>query len=166
MIRRQGEKMQAAGIGFDGDPPEYREPRDLSGRGKRRLSTVHNVSASRIEWLFAHSMIQEHQLQAARRLKHDSDMGQILGYAALSAVPGTGGTSRLSDAKLDASARVRAVCDALGGASSEGWRVVYFVVVEELRIGEVARRHQCASESVMGALRVALNVAARHYGLL
>lgn len=152
-------------IGYDGQIPEMHAARDLYGRGKRRL-VRHNVNASRIEWLFSHDVIQKHQLDAGRKLQYDALMSEMNGYARLSAVPGTGGSRRLSDAKLDAAARVRAVCEALGGSNSEGWRILQLVVIEEVIAREVGRRYGLSTAAVCGALRVALNVAARHYGML
>jgi hypothetical protein len=152
--------------GHDGFPPELIEARDPYGKGKRSAPVAQNVNASRIEWLAAHDVIQPHQLEAGRRLQQDWNMGQIAGYATLSALPGSGGSQRPADARLDALSRVGAACKALGGPSCEDWRVVYFVVIEEVTLGEVERRHKAPRGSASGALRVALNVLARFYGLL
>src|ERR1700693_6063906 len=69
-----------SGPGYDGSPPEFREARDVEGKGKRAAELgPQNIRVDRLEWLLAHRRIDVAQHAAGRRLQHDSDIAEIRG---------------------------------------------------------------------------------------
>ncbi len=79
----------AKAIGYDGNPPEFREARDLAGKGKRKSELgPQNIRVDRIEWLLSHKRIDVAQHSAGRKLQHDSELAQIGSYAMLTDVKG------------------------------------------------------------------------------
>ncbi len=87
--------IMARAIGYDGNPPEFREARDLAGKGKRKSELgPQNIRVDRIEWLLAHKRIDLAQHSAGRKLQHDSELAQIGSYAILTDVKGGSGTNR------------------------------------------------------------------------
>src|SRR5258707_12968505 len=106
----------ARAIGYDGNPPEFREARDLAGKGKRKSEFgPQNIRVDRIEWLLAHKRIDLAQHAAGRKLQHDSELAQIGSYATLTVVKEGSGTNRLPYLKCDAIARVNATRRNVGG---------------------------------------------------
>lgn len=154
--------------GCDGNPQIMREPRDIPGRGKRKIEGTQNINVDRLEWYQAHGHTEQFHTDAGRQLQHDCELAQIGGYASM----GSGGArsvrlvpSNLPDAKCDAIARVNRARDALEPGV---WRLLELVVIDNLAL-EVAgyrlwRRHIRKHDRVK-ALVYALDQLAKHYGM-
>ncbi len=155
----------ARAIGYDGNPPEFREARDLAGKGKRKSEFgPQNIRVDRIEWLLAHKRIDLAQHSAGRKLQHDSELAQIGSYAILTDVKGGSGTNRLPDLKCDAIARVNAA-RAHVGSKGVGWRILELVVIENLSLEKAAAMMRIHSRGALPALQGALDALAAHYKL-
>ncbi len=155
----------ARAIGYDGNPPEFREARDLAGKGKRKSELgPQNIRVDRIEWLLAHKRIDLAQHSAGRKLQHDSELAQIGSYAILTDVKGGSGTNRLPDLKCDAIARVNAA-RAHVGSKGVGWRILELVVIENLSLEKSAAMMRIHSRGALPALQGALDALAAHYKL-
>jgi len=155
----------ARAIGYDGNPPEFREARDLAGKGKRKSEFgPQNIRVDRIEWLLAHKRIDLAQHSAGRKLQHDSELAQIGSYAILTDVKGGSGTNRLPDLKCDAIARVNAA-RAHVGSKGVGWRILELVVIENLSLEKSAAMMRIHSRGALPALQGALDALAAHYKL-
>ena len=154
----------AKAIGYDGNPPEFREARDLAGKGKRKSELgPQNIRVDRIEWLLAHKRIDVAQHSAGRKLQHDFELAQIGSYAILSDAKGGSGTNRLPDLKCDAIARVNAARTHVG--SGVGWRILELVVIENVSLEKAAARMRIHSRGALPALQGALDTLAAHYRL-
>lgn len=121
----------------------------------------------RLQWLFDHKTIQQHQLDAGRRFQDDWQMSKIEPAARM--VSGTGGGSSpgtLSDAKLDAIDRVNKAVSIL---PSEPRKLLELFLCPEdhpmslERCAAVVRMHPKAASM---ALQISLSLLARHYGFL
>ena len=157
--------MMAKAIGYDGNPPEFREARDLAGKGKRKSELgPQNIRVDRIEWLLAHKRIDVAQHSAGRKLQHDSELAQIGSYAMLTDVKGGSGTNRLPDLKCDAIARVNAA-RAHVGSKGVGWRILELVVIENRSLEKAAAQMRIHSRGALPALQGALDALAAHYRL-
>jgi hypothetical protein len=156
----------ALAVGYDGSGPAMREPRDLAGHAARSLPTLQNSNCDRLEWLLSHGKIEQYQLDAGRRLEADCQLAQIGGY-----VSGGNGcrapaaASTLSDAKLDAIARVGRARSSLVPTA---WRLLDLVVLQNIALCEAGRRlwGKSGRGEPLGALRFALDGLAAHYGIL
>jgi hypothetical protein len=156
----------ARAIGYDGNPPEFREARDLAGKGKRKSELgPQNIRVDRIEWLLAHKRIDVAQHSAGRKLQYDSELAQIGGYAILTDVKGGPGTNRLPDLKCDAIARVNAA-RAHVGSKGVGWRILELVVIENTSLEKAAAMMRIHSRGALPALQGALDALAAHYRLV
>lgn len=153
--------------GFDGQPPLMRDPRDLHGKGRRKIEATQNSNCDRLEWLLSHGKITECQLDAGRRLQADCELAQIGGFSAA----GSGGprlvnlaSSNLPDAKLDAIARVGA---ARASLTPGAWLLVELVAVQNIQLAEAGRRlwGHCGRGEPVGAIRFALDALAQFYGM-
>ena len=155
----------ARAIGYDGNPPEFREARDLAGKGRRKSEFgPQNIRVDRIEWLLAHKRIDLAQHSAGRKLQHDSELAQIGSYAILTDVKGGSGTNRLPDLKCDAIARVNAA-RAHVGSKGIGWRILELVVIENLSLEKAAAMMRIHPRGALPALLGALDALAAHYKL-
>jgi Domain of unknown function (DUF6456) len=155
----------AKAIGYDGNPREFREARDLSGKGKRKSELgPQNIRVDRIGWLLAHKRIDVAQHSAGRKLQHDSELAQIGSYAMLTDVKGGSGTNRLPDLKCDAIARVNAA-RAHVGSKGVGWRILELVVIENRSLEKAAAQMRIHSRGALPALQGALDALAAHYRL-
>lgn len=153
-------KMQ---IGYDGLAPEFREARDLDGKGKRQAELgPQNIRVDRLEWLLAHKKIELHHHYAGRKLQHDQEQAQIGGYASLQGGLGGSGTTRLSDAKCDAIGRVNAARIYVG---NKCWRILELVVIENTSLADAEARMGLTTGNGRGVLLAALDVLSNHYGL-
>ena len=161
--------IEAPKHGCDGNPPVMREPRDLpGGHVARKLGGLQNIAVDRLEWYYTHGHIEQHHVDAGRRLQSDCELAQIGGYASMGA--GSSRTPRLvpsnlADSKLDAIARVNRARTALEPGV---WRLLELVVLDNLAL-EVAGyrlwgRHVARKER-MAALVWALDRLAEHYGI-
>ena len=164
---RKLEPYRIAGMapGYDGNPPEFREARDVEGKGKRIAELgPQNIRVDRLEWLLAHRRIDVAQHAAGRRLQHDSEIAEIRGYAAVEIGRGGGasGVNRLADVKCDAIVRINAARMHVGG---KGWRILELVVLENASLGEAARRMRESADRMQLGLSVSLDALASHYGL-
>lgn len=151
--------------GYDGNPPEFREARDVEGKGKRAAELgPQNIRVDRLEWLLAHRRIDVAQHAAGRRLQHDSEIAEIRGYAVMEIGRGGGasGVNRLADVKCDAIARFNAARMHVG---AKGWRILELVVLENVSLGETARRMRESADRMQLGLSVALDTLAGHYRL-
>lgn len=157
--------MMTKAIGYDGNPPEFREARDIAGKGKRKPELgPQNIRVDRIEWLLSHKRIDVAQHSAGRKLQHDSELAQIGSYAMLTDVKGGSGTNRLPDLKCDAIARVNAARAHVGG-KGVGWRILELVVIENVSLERAAERMRIHSRGALPALQGALDALAAHYRL-
>lgn len=161
--------MAAAKIGYDGNPPEFHEKRGSEVRDRLTGAIIRqgemsplNVSTDRLEWLLAHKRISRPQYDAGQRLQKDSEQAQIGGFASLGALPGGSGTTRLSDAKCDA---IKAVNDVRTLIRGMGWRILELVVLENVSLAKAESRLRLPVGGGHGALIVALDLLASHYGL-
>jgi hypothetical protein len=156
-----------AAPGYDGNPPEFREARDIEGRGKREsVAGPQNIRVDHLEWLLAHRRIDLAQHAAGRRLQQDCELATIGGYASTdgaSGGPGSGsGVNRLADVKCDAITRVNAARRHVGG---KGWRILEVIVVQNVSLTEAAGRMRESRHRMQLALSVALDALASHYRL-
>lgn len=162
---------QPSRIGYDGNPPEFgikrgSEIRDaFTGKVVREgePSPV-NLNVDRIEWLFAHKKIMEHQYRAARQLQGDCQMAEIINYASPALVGGGNAGGALSDAKIDAMKRVNAARAAFEHYWP-GWKLIELVAVENYSMEKacvIMLRPRKWGPSAFGD---ALDILAKHYGL-
>jgi hypothetical protein len=159
--------ISGAAPGHDGNPPEFREARDIAGRGKRSSALgPQNIRVDHLEWLLAHRRIDPAQHAAGRRLQYDCELATIGGYASTdgsSGGPGSAsGVNRLTDVKCDAIARVNAARAHIGG---KGWRILETIVVQNVSLTEAAARLRESRHRLQLALSVALDALASHYRL-
>lgn len=152
-----------AKIGYDGEPPQFREARDLHGKGKREtVLGPQNIAVDRLEWMLAHKRIEQYQHQAGRQLQADVQLAEIATYATSGARTGGSGSSTLSDAKCDAISRVNGVRVSLRGLA---WRILELVVIDGLSVEKAETRLRLRYRAGHGALLVALDSLAAHYNL-
>lgn len=148
-------------IGFDGEVPEFREARDLDGKGRRQaILGPQNINVDRLEWLLAHKRIDAAQHAAGRRLQADSEQAQIGGFQTLQGPGGGSGTTRLSDAKCDAIGRVNAARVHVGGS---GWRMIEMVALENISLEKAAGRLRINTRGALPVLQAALDTLVSHY---
>lgn len=154
-----------ADCGYDGNPPKFLPVRDLAGKGKRKLAGVYNANTDRLGWLEARRRISPTQLAAGRRLQHDWQQSQVGDYCALSGatmVRGGHHGSWLPDAKLDAQARHGAAMRLLGHS---GRVIVDRVVLQNIPMATAEAIMGLPEGGGIGALTVALDTLAAHYGM-
>lgn len=161
--------MAAAKIGYDGSPPSFSPARGSEVRDPKTGAiiragemSIQNTNVDRLEWLLSHRRIDGPQHAAGRRLQRDSEQAQIGGFATLGALPGGSGTMRLSDAKCDA---IKAVNDVRTLIRGMGWRILELVVLENVSLAKAEGRLRLPVGGGHGALIVALDLLASHYGL-
>jgi hypothetical protein len=119
----------------------------------------------RLQWLKDHGTIGDHQLQAGRRLQEDWQISKLENAPSMQlmragGVPG--GT--LSDAKLDAGARVK---KALGALPPELVTLTCLFLLPEdhpFSLERLAAKMREDKRAVAYAVRLALSMLARHYG--
>ncbi len=149
--------------GHDGFPPEFPEVRDTAGAGKRSIKGILNVNCDRLGYLLAHRRITEPQHDAGRRLQADAELAQIGGFATASEMaPGGNGYAGLSDTKLDAQTRHGAALRVLGRS---GRHIVELVVISGHSLSKAEAVMRFPVGGGIGALTVALDGLAEHYGL-
>jgi hypothetical protein len=133
-------------------------PNAGAAKGWRRID--------RLQWLFDHGAIGDHQLHAGRRLQADWQRSRI--EAAPRMVAGGGGgaiaTGMLSDAALDAGQRVRRAMAVLPGELKTLTEL--FLMPEDMpfsleRVAALVREDRRAAAF---GIRIALSLLARHYG--
>lgn len=156
-------------IGFDGNPPCYVEARGSEVRDPKTGKIVReaiigpqNINIDRLEWLLAHKRIEMHHHAAGRRLQREWETSQLMGYVSLEGGGGGSGTNRLSDVKCDAMAKVNAAKLHVG---DKAWRILELVVLENMSPEKAGAKMRMMYRHSMGALTVALDTLARHYGL-
>jgi hypothetical protein len=152
--------------GHDGNPPEFRQARDIEGRGRRQpVNGAQNINIDRLEWLLAHRHIDVAQHGAGRKLQRDWELSLIGGYAMspVSANSFVGaGSGAPADVKCDAIRRMNRARAHVGGT---GFRILELVVLENEAIAEAARRLGEPVAKLPLALRVALDSLASFYRL-
>jgi hypothetical protein len=119
----------------------------------------------RLQWLKDHGTIGDHQLHAGRRLQEDWQISKLENAPSMQlmragGVPG--GT--LSDAKLDAGARVK---KALGALPPELVTLTCLFLLPEdhpFSLERLAAKMREDKRAVAYAVRLALSMLARHYG--
>ena len=123
-----------------------------------------NIRVDRLEWLLAHRRIDTAQHAAGRKLQHDAEIAEISGYAVLEIgrAGGASGVNRLSDVRCDAITRVNAARASVGPT---GWRLLDLVALQNLPLGDAAKRMGESPDKMQLALSVALDALASHYGL-
>ncbi len=161
----QPERRYRHGIpGHDGFEPIFLDVRDDAGRGKRSIKGILNINVDRIGYLLAHRRITQAQHDAGRKLQADAELAQIGGYATGSGEPAGGNGYRgLSDAKLDAQARHASALRVLGPS---GRKIVELVVISGHGLSKAEAIMRLPVGGGIGALSVALDVLAEHFGLI
>lgn len=149
--------------GCDGEPQVFADIRDIDGAGKRSIKGLLNLNCDRIGYLLAHHRISQAQHDAGRKLQADAELAQIGGYATATGEPvGGNGFRGLSDSKLDAQARHASARAALGAS---GRHIVELVVISGHSLSKAEAIMRLPVGGGIGALSVALDVLASHYGL-
>ena len=156
-----------AAPGHDGNPPEFREARDIEGRGKREsVAGPQNIRVDHLEWLLAHRRIDLAQHAAGRRLQQDCELATIGGYGSPDGSGGgkgsASGVNLLADVKCDAIARVNAARRHVGG---KGWRILELVAVQNVSLTVAAAHMHESPDRMQLGLSVALDALASHYRL-
>ncbi|HVV64880.1 MAG TPA: DUF6456 domain-containing protein [Rhizomicrobium sp.] len=152
--------------GYEGHPPEKMPARDFpeveeNGVRKPPEGRV-NVNIDRIEWLYAHDLIEARQCEAARLLSKDWELAQIEPRASTVLVGAGGGEARLpTDVKVDAMKRHGAARKALG----RGWPIIELIVQDRLSVEAASARLRLHAKVGMGYLQLALHMLADHYRL-
>lgn len=152
-----------AKIGYDGNAPEFREARDLAGKGKReKVLGPQNIRIDRLEWLLAHKRIESYQHAAGRKLQKHSETAQIGGFSTFQGGMGGSHATHLSDTKCDA---VAAVNEARKHVGNGAWRILELVVIDNFSLEKAAAHMRIHARGALPALHIALDALARHYGL-
>lgn len=159
--------------GHDGNTPEFMPPRDIEGKGKRKIEGILNVNTDRLGYLEAHGRISATHLAAGRKLQIAYEISQGLNFA-LSKDEGLIGSGSV-DAQGDgvtvqaclAGRRVKAAMAYLG---EDGEQIVRLVAIggsdgQGLSLARAECIMRLPVGGGIGALRVALGTLARHYGL-
>jgi hypothetical protein len=119
----------------------------------------------RLQWLKDHGTIGDHQLHAGRRLQEDWQISKLENAPSMQLMRAggmPGGT--LSDAKLDAGARVK---KALGALPPELVTLTCLFLLPEdhpFSLERLAAKMREDKRAVAYAVRLALSMLARHYG--
>jgi hypothetical protein len=163
-MRKALPKQHSARHGYDGEPPELREPRNRTAWKHADEIPRQNCRVDRLEWLLAHKRILQDQFDAGRRLQSDWEIAQLRAFASLDlsncGVTGAG-QNRVSDTKLDAMERYGAAIKMLG---SSGGTIVRLVVLENISLEKAASLMRIHSRGALPALQVALDTLSAHYG--
>ena len=155
--------------GHDGNVPEFMPTRDLESvdrwTGQRRREVVEgptNINVDRIEWLFAHKVIEQQHHQAARRLQRDWEVGLIMPYAQMGTVGGGSGRADFTPAqiKIDSLDRFH---DAMKAMGSKGSKIVDLVALQAMSVQKAAASMRVHQQRAQGMLLVALDVLDNHY---
>ncbi len=132
-------------------------PNPRAPKGWRRVD--------RLQWLFDHGAIGDHQLHAGRRLQADWQASRIEAAPRMVFTGGGGGQAgTLSDAALDAGQRVRRAIACLPYELAQLTEL--FLMPEDMpfsleRVAALVKEDRRAASF---GLRVALSLLARHYG--
>lgn len=157
--------MSKTQIGYDGLVPEFREARDLDGRGKRQAATgPTNVNVDMLAFLEARGTINAGQRGAGRIFQRDSELAQLVSYGTLQGGRDGQGLTRLPDAKCDAIARVNRARAHVGPNNCAGWRVIELVALERANLSDVEARMGLRRGKASGILTAALDALMAHYG--
>jgi hypothetical protein len=152
--------------GHDGNPLEFRQARDIEGRGRRQaVQGAQNINTDRLEWLLAHRHIDVAQHGAGRKLQRDWELSLIGGYAmspAFAGVSARAASGSPADIRCDA---IRRMNEARTHVGATGFRILELVVLENAAIAAAARRLGEPVAKLPLALRVALDSLASFYRL-
>jgi hypothetical protein len=118
----------------------------------------------RLQWLFDHGAIGDHQLHAGRRLQADWQASRIEAAPRMVFASGGGAAGVLSDAALDAGQRVRRAVAVLPGELKTLTEL--FLMPEDMpfsleRVAALVKEDRRAASF---GIRIALSLLARHYG--
>lgn len=160
----------SAKIGYDGQPPEFREKRGSEVRDPRTGTIIRqgemgieNVNIDRLAWLLAHKRIEPHQCDAGRRLQQDWELSELRAFSTFEGGKTTGGAGNLlPDVKCDAIKRREQARKSVGNS---GWRIIEMVVIENKSLEKCAAILRVKPSSMSTGLMVALDALAAHYGL-
>lgn len=158
--------------GFDGNVPEFVAPRDLEGKGKRKIEGILNVNTDRLRYLEAHGRISSLHLAAGQKLQKAHEASETLRYAQSKDEPGNArGGSGAEVMSIEAQMAKKHVKAALAYLGEDGERIVRLVAIGGSDgQGISLARAECIMRlpvgGGIGALRVALGALARHYGLI
>jgi hypothetical protein len=152
--------------GHDGNPPEFRQARDIEGRSRRQaVQGAQNINTDRLEWLLAHRHIDVAQHGAGRKLQRDWELSLIGGYAmspAFAVVSARATSGAPADIRCDA---IRRMNEARAHVGATGFRILELVVLENAAIAAAARRLGEPVAKLPLALTVALDSLASFYRL-
>lgn len=158
--------------GHDGEPPEFREARDIEGRDSLTGKIVRivpagpqNINCDRIEWLFAHHKIGKRQYEAANTLMSD----HYLSGRETIAVAGTssGGNREFEPAEQRefAGRRLKATQEHFTrGWKSTLWPILNLVVLRNVSPGKAAGIERTHERTVQERLSIGLHLLADYYG--
>lgn len=160
--------------GHDGEPPEYRTPRNRAEWEKKKEPIPEfNANTDRLEWLLAHKIIDTCQHAAGDKLLKDWELSQIGGYASPGGGVGGGSKTAPADAKCDAIDRynhaIKAVlttrCSDGHPLSYRGEEVLYRIVLQRWTVRRLAKHWRCDYPKVTALLIEALDALVVHYKL-
>lgn len=142
--------------------PLHRQDRELSvvagaPKGFRRID--------RLQWLFDHKAIAQHQLDAGRRLQEDWQLSKLENSAKSCFEKGAGGASTsLSDAKCDAIGRLKAAMAIVPAKC--GTVLTLFLMPEDhpFSLEQIAGMVRRNPKTVGRYIRHGLTALALHYG--
>jgi hypothetical protein len=163
-LRRAKPEADPVLIGYDGQPPMFRDARDIGGhQARERVKGPQNINVDRLEWLLAHKLIEPHHHQAGRKLQDCCQIAELSVGVALAGGGGGGSPSTaLSDAKCDA---MTAINKARAALSPMAWRMIELVVIDGVTVGKAAARMRIAERAGLPALLFSLDALGRHYSL-
>lgn len=169
-------------IGYDGRPPEMREPRDrTAGEVKAGMIGLQNINVDSLEQLANmdehfeslqrlskrtdarnEPLIYELQLRAGRRLQNDWRLSKISGSGASLEMRTAGGqgANREPDVRLDAQDRYSKAMIAVGVT---GAALLEAIAIDDRTLLEEAAARGWHKKAMIPALRTALDSLVAHY---
>jgi hypothetical protein len=155
--------------GHDGEPQLFIESKDFVYVNGEREPVLgpENVNVDRISYLEHRGIIDKCHKEAARRFLEDCEKADIAPLAT-SPIAGVGGRTQRHDyhpsiQKIDAMRRKGAALKSLGPMAAH---FIERVVVERMSAEKAGSGFGFNEKASVGALRIALDVLAAHYGLI
>lgn len=152
--------------GHDGEPPVFMDSKDFVWVDGQRepVKGPMNVNIDRIEYLYAHGLIEDYHKEAARRFQEDWEIAQIMPVASL-VLCGAGGKidHQPADRKIDAMLRFSRAVKALGPKAA---RLIDLVVLQRMSVEKAGGMMGFHPKKAPGAFAIAIDVLAAHYGLI
>lgn len=160
--------MVARVPGFDGQTSTLEAIRDPDGEGKRDVVYVETRYDS-VGRLYKQGTIERHHWEAACKLQIDAERASLIAQSKQGGSQVSRAIYQVASSKEYAMAAhadaLRSVQIAMGRANTLGYYVLDLIVIKNCTMkqaSEILRRNH---KEVRGALEVALDGLARHYGL-